>query len=67
MISADFGLAGASVAFNGTPAVDGADLHIAPGEAVGMVGPSGSGKTTLLRLLNGTLRPTSGRVTLDAL
>ncbi|RMH18241.1 MAG: ATP-binding cassette domain-containing protein, partial [Acidobacteria bacterium] len=30
--------------------------------AVGLVGPSGAGKTTLLRLLNGTLRPSMGRV-----
>jgi phosphonate transport system ATP-binding protein len=62
---ADFSLARASVRFNGTPALAGIDLHVAPGEAVGIVGPSGAGKTTLLRLLNATLRPTEGVVALD--
>jgi phosphonate transport system ATP-binding protein len=37
-------------------------LGIGGGESVALVGPSGSGKTTLLRLLNGTLRPSEGRV-----
>src|SRR5262245_62593656 len=40
----------------------GLDLHIASGEAVGLVGPSGSGKSTLLMVMAGLERPDSGKV-----
>ena len=36
------------------------DLHIEPGEAVGIVGRNGSGKSTLLKLLTGILPPHEG-------
>jgi phosphonate transport system ATP-binding protein len=51
---------------DGTVAVDDVDLRVAPGECVAVIGPSGAGKTTLFRLLNATLRPTSGRLWLGA-
>ena len=41
---------------DGTKALDRLCLHIAVGEAVGLVGPNGAGKSTLILHLNGTLR-----------
>jgi energy-coupling factor transport system ATP-binding protein len=50
---------------DGTRAVDGLDLSIAPGERVAIVGQNGSGKSTLVRHFNGLLRATEGRVLVD--
>jgi phosphonate transport system ATP-binding protein len=46
-------------------ALDGVNLEIRRGERVAFIGPSGAGKTTLFRLLNCTLRPTSGHLWID--
>lgn len=36
------------------------DVHLGPGQRLGLLGPNGSGKTTLLRILDGTLTPDEG-------
>jgi len=40
------------------------DLDINHGSFTGLIGPNGSGKSTLLKILNGTLKPDTGSVTI---
>jgi phosphonate transport system ATP-binding protein len=46
------------------PILSDLNLAIYPQETIALIGPSGAGKTTLLRLLNTSLTPTSGKLTL---
>ncbi len=46
-------------------AVDGIDLEVARGEALGIAGGTGAGKSTLVRLLLGVERPDAGDVRFD--
>ena len=48
--------------FGALAVLDGVDLALTPGEAIGIVGPNGAGKTTLLNVLAGSLRPDAGSV-----
>src|SRR3954452_3653620 len=45
----------------GPRAVDGIDLHVAPGEIYGFLGPNGAGKSTTVLMLTTLLPPTDGR------
>ena len=51
---------------NGTLAVRGVDLSIAEGEFLSLLGPSGCGKSTVLRMIAGLIRPSEGRIRVDA-
>jgi branched-chain amino acid transport system permease protein len=55
---------GLGKSFGGLRAVDAVDLDLAEASVTGLLGPNGSGKTTLFNLIDGTVRPSSGQLTL---
>ena len=50
-------VAGLTVRYGDTVAVDGLDLQIAAGETVALLGPNGAGKSTVMRMAVGLARP----------
>jgi ABC-type branched-subunit amino acid transport system ATPase component/MFS family permease len=48
--------------FGGVVALDGVDLELREGEALGLIGPNGSGKTTLFDIISGFQSPDAGVV-----
>jgi len=58
---------GLSYTYEGAPrpALEDISLALEPGDYLAVVGSNGSGKSTLLRLMDGLLRPGSGRVLVD--
>lgn len=60
-----FELDGVSKRFGATQALHPLVLRLPTGRTSVLIGPSGCGKSTLLRLLNGLLRPDTGRVLFD--
>lgn len=53
--------------FGQTPAVNGVDLAVFPGEVVVIIGPSGSGKSTLLRCINRLENFETGAIVVDGI
>jgi len=51
-----------SKSYDGVQALREVSLHVAPGEAVGLLGENGAGKSTLLNVLSGVDQPESGRI-----
>jgi ABC-2 type transport system ATP-binding protein len=59
-MSAVIEVTGLRKAFGRTQALDGLELHVAPGEVHGFLGPNGAGKTTTIRVLLGLIRAGGG-------
>ncbi|MBS4102306.1 ABC transporter ATP-binding protein [Tsukamurella paurometabola] len=60
-------LAGVTVRYGTTVAVEDVTFTAPSGEVTGLIGPNGAGKSTTLRLIAGLERPSSGTVTIDGL
>ena len=52
---------------DGKEILSGINLHISPGEIIGIVGRSGSGKSTVTRLIQRLYVPETGRVLIDGI
>ncbi len=48
--------------FGGLRALDGVSFKVEKGKLHALIGPNGAGKTTLFNIINGFLKPTSGKV-----
>src|SRR3954462_10430577 len=55
-------IAGLTVRYGHTLAVDGLDLVVPVGQTVALLGPNGAGKSTIVNAVLGLLTPTAGRI-----
>ncbi|MBI2707467.1 MAG: ATP-binding cassette domain-containing protein, partial [Proteobacteria bacterium] len=51
--------------FGGRTVVNGVNLYVSRGEAVGLLGPNGAGKTTCFSIITGLIKADEGSVFLD--
>jgi ABC-2 type transport system ATP-binding protein len=58
-------VAGLSIYYGTTRAVNNLSLQVRRGEIFGLLGPNGAGKTSTLSAIEGLLRPRSGTIALD--
>lgn len=52
--------------YRGRKIVNKVSLSLKTGEVVGLLGPNGAGKTTIFSIITGILRPSAGRILVDA-
>jgi lipopolysaccharide export system ATP-binding protein len=56
---------GIEKSFGGRKVVNGVNLYVRRGEAVGLLGPNGAGKTTVFYMITGLIKADHGRIELD--
>ena len=65
MTTAAMEVRGIAKRFGALTALNDVNLHVDPGEVLGLIGDNGAGKSTLIKILCGFHRPDSGRIVLD--
>lgn len=55
-------LSGIELHYGFVRALDNIDIHVMPGEVVGLLGDNGAGKSTLLKVMSGAHRPSHGTI-----
>ena len=55
-------LSGIDLHYGFVRALDRVDIHVMPGEVVGLLGDNGAGKSTLLKVMSGAHRPSGGSI-----
>ncbi len=58
-------LRGITKSFGAIHALQGVDLDVNPGEAVGLMGDNGAGKSTLMKIIAGNYPPTAGTIHIE--
>ena len=58
-------VSGIQKSYKGRKVVNGINLGVRRGEAVGLLGPNGAGKTTSFYMITGLVQPDAGRIELD--
>ena len=58
-------LSAVTKSFGAIDALQGVDLAVSHGEAVGLMGDNGAGKSTLMKIIAGNFPPTSGTICID--
>ncbi len=58
-------LRGITKSFGAIHALNGVDLTVARGQALGLMGDNGAGKSTLMKIIAGNFPPTTGEIAID--